>query len=210
MSALTIGAVGAGLGAAYKIYSGIKQNSLADKINPQYTNYQTSPYAQQSLGVATQLFNGRMPGAATAQAKLLQSQGNTIANAQRGATDASQLLAVGSGAQAGTDAAEVDLAGKEGQYKTGLLDNVQNAYNQLTGEQHFQHQAMLQKYGIDTADKSALRGAGMNNIAGGINDVASGALLLNQYGAGGGNKQLGAMGGFNFNSLPAGYLNTGK
>lgn len=192
MSALTIGAVGAGLGAAYKIYSGIKQNNLADKINPNYTAYQESPYAKQSLGLATQMFNGRMPGAAKAEENILGAQANQNANVQRNATDSSTALLLGQAGEAQANQASNDLAIKEGTYKTGLLDNVQNALNQLTGEKHIQHQDMMQKYGIDTADKSALRGAGMTNIAGGVNDFASEALLLNQNGA---FKSKGGLGG---------------
>lgn len=186
----------AGLG---KGFFGKKQIDLAGKINPNLPKYTTSPYAQQSLGAAQMLFNGRMPGAAAAQAKLLQSQGNTIANAQRGSTDASQLLAVGSGAQAGTDAAVVDLASQEGQYKSGLLDNLQNAYGQLTGEYQKEYNSQLQKYGIDVGAKTDLMNAGVNNAYGAGGDVSSLLGLLDQSGVFSRNKKSTGIGGNGFN-----------
>lgn len=178
-------AIGAGLGAAsagYKLYSGIKQVGQANKINPIYTPYTASNAVKQQLGTVQNAYQGRMAGAASASDRILQSQANTLANASRGATDASQLLAVGAGSEGAADQASVDLAAKEGQNKTGILDNLQNAYNKMTEDERQVYQSKLQKYQMDTQAKQALGQAGMSNIYGAGSDLAGMALQGAQLG----------------------------
>ena len=180
MSFVAIGGIGAGLGAAFKIYQGVKQNSLADQINPQYDVYKGSSAVGQNVAAAQNAYQGRMAGAGSAQENLLRAQQNQFANASRGATDASQLLALGAAGQGQTDAGVNNLATAEGQNQRGLLDNLQAAYGQKVQDDRAINQSQLEKYQIDTGAKQALRGAGMNNIAGGINDAAGMALQLGQ------------------------------
>ena len=180
MSFVAIGGIGAGLGAAFKIYQGVKQNSLADQINPQYDVYKGSSAVGQNVAAAQNAYQGRMAGAGSAQENLLRAQQNQFANASRGATDASQLLALGAAGQGQTDAGVNNLATAEGQNQRGLLDNLQAAYGQKVQDDRAINQSQLEKYQIDTGAKQALRGAGMNNIAGGINDAAGMSLQLGQ------------------------------
>lgn len=206
-------AIGAGLGAAsagYKLYSGIKQVGQANKINPVYTPYTASNAVKQQLGTVQNAYQGRMAGAASASDRILQSQANTLANASRGATDASQLLALGASTEGTADQASVDLAAREGQNKTGILDNLQNAYNKMTEDERQVYQSKLQKYQMDTQAKQALGQAGMGNIAGGIGDLGGLAIQgaqLKGLGAGGGMNQIG---GYNLgqqslvSSMPSG------
>lgn len=178
--------IGGGIGLAAGLAKGLfgkKQIDLAGKINPNLPNYVTSPYALQSLGLATQMFNGRMPGAAEAGRGILGSQANQIGNIQRNATDSSTALALGQASQGQADESTNNLAIKEGGYKAGLLDNVQNAYNQLTGEHQKEYNSQLQKYGIDNEAKTALMNSGANNLYGSANDTASLLALLDQSGA---------------------------
>ena len=130
MSFVAIGGIGAGLGSAFKIYQGIKQNSLADQINPVYDVYKGSNAVGQNVAAAQNAYQGRMAGANSAQENLLRAQQNQFANASRGATDASQLLALGAAGQGQTDAGVNNLATAEGQNQRGLLDNLQAAYGQ--------------------------------------------------------------------------------
>lgn len=169
----------AGLG---KYFLGGKQNKLADQINPNWKPYVESPYAKQSLGLATQLFNGRMPGAAEAARGIQGTQANQISNIGRNATDSSTALALGAASQGQADESVNNLAIKEGGYKAGLLDNVQNAYNQLTGEHHKVYDSENQKYLTDTQNQFALRTAGINNQYGAASDVSSLLALLDQSG----------------------------
>jgi hypothetical protein len=182
-------AVGAGisaLGSLGKIFAGAKQNKLANKINPFYQQYQENPLAKENLAVNKNMFYGRMPGAQKAESNIMQAQSNQLASAQRGATDASQLLAVGAGLQGGTNEAFSNLAAAEGQSKAGLLANLGQAYRGAISEGDKTYESMLQKYQMDTQAKTALRNAGQQNIFGGIGDIGAGFM---QYG------QLKNMGG---------------
>jgi hypothetical protein len=175
-------AVGAGisaLGSLGKIFAGAKQNKLANQINPIYQQYQENPLAKENLAVNKNMFYGRMPGAQKAESNIMQAQSNQLANAQRGATDASQLLALGAGLQGGTNEAFSNLAAAEGQSKAGLLTNLGQAYRGAISEGDKAYESMLQKYQMDSQAKSALRESGMQNIFGGIGDVAGGLM---QYG----------------------------
>lgn len=178
--------IGGGIGllaGAGKYFFGKKQQKLADQINPNWKPYVESPYAKQSLGLATQMFNGRMPGAAEAGRGILGAQANQIGNIQRNATDSSTALALGQASQGQADESTNNLAIKEGGYKAGLLDNVQNAYNQLTNENHKVYDSEMQKYQTDTQNQLALRTAGINNQYSAANDTSSLLALLDQSGA---------------------------
>ena len=175
------GAVTSGLGALGKIFAGAKQNKLANQINPFFQQYQKNPLAQENLAVNKNMFYGRMPGAQKAESNIMQSQSNLFSNAQRGATDSSQLLAVGSGLQGGTNEAFSNLAAAEGQSKAGLLTNLGQAYRGAISEGDKAYDSMLQKYQIDRQDKAALRGSGMQNIFGGVGDIGAGLMQYGQF-----------------------------
>jgi len=179
MDPFTIGALVSGVGALGKVFSGAKQNRLANKINPVFQQYQQNPLAQENLALNKNLFYGRMPGAQKAESNIMQAQSNQLASAQRGATDASQLLAMGAGLQGGTNEAFSNLAAVEGQSKAALLPSLGQAYRGAISEADKAYESMLQKYQIDRQDKAALRESGMQNIFGGIGDIGAGAM---QYG----------------------------
>lgn len=179
MDPFTIGALVSGVGALGKVFAGAKQNRLANKINPVFQQYQQNPLAQENLAVNKNMFYGRMPGAQKAESNIMQSQANQLANVQRGATDASQLLAMGAGLQGGTNEAFSNLAAAEGQSKAALLPSLGQAYRGAISEGDKAYESMLQKYQIDRQDKAALRNAGQQNIFGGIGDIGAGLM---QYG----------------------------
>jgi hypothetical protein len=170
------GAVASGLGALGKVFAGMKQNKLANQINPFFQQYQKNPLAQENLAVNKNMFYGRMPGAQKAESNIMQSQSNLFSNAQRGATDSSQLLAVGSGLQGGTNEAFSNLAAAEGQSKAGLLTNLGQAYRGAISEGDKAYESMAQKFQMDNQAKAALRQSGMQNIFGGIGDIGAGAM----------------------------------
>jgi hypothetical protein len=173
---MVAGAITSGLGALGKVFSGIKQNKLANQINPVYQQYQENPLAKENLAVNKNMFYGRMPGAQKAESNIMQAQSNQLANAQRGATDASQLLALGAGLQGGTNEAFSNLAAAEGQSKAGLLTNLGQAYRGAISEGDKAYESMFQKYQMDSQAKAALRNAGQQNIFGGIGDIGAGAM----------------------------------
>ena len=192
--------VGIGLGIAGsigKLLLGAKQNKLANQINPVYNPYTGSLAVGQNLGAVQNAYQGRMAGAATAQDRLLQSQANNFANASRGATDASQLLALGSAGQGATDTGLVNLATAEGQNKAGLLDNLQSAYGQKIQDDRYINQSQLEKYKMDTEAKAALRNSGINNMYGAVSDASGMALQLGQLKNNGGGAGYNMIGGYN-------------
>jgi len=115
-----IGGILGAVGEAAKIYTGIHQNHLANQINPQYTPYQTSPYAQKQLGLAEQLYSGRMFGAPELEKNILSTQAATLNNIGKNATDSSQALALGQLSQGQTNQAFNQLQTQEAQNKADL------------------------------------------------------------------------------------------
>ena len=172
-----------------KLFGAMKQEKLANAINPQDVTYQTNPYAKQSLGAVQNLMNGRMVGAGSAERNIAASQANQLANVSRNATDASTALALGAAAQGQANDAYENLQAKEGQQKYGLLDNLQAAYKTMIGEGDKVYQDQLRKYQNDVQAKAALRNASWQNYAGFGNDLTSAALTAATGG-------LSSLGGF--------------
>jgi len=185
--------IGAGLalgGAIGKFASGVKQSKEAKKINPQWQDYQTSPFATRRLGLANQLFNSRMAGAAQMERNLLSSQGNVLDAVQRNATDSSQALAFAAGSQGQTDQSLSDLQTAEQQNKYSMLDNLNNAYETMIGEGDKVYGSQLQKFQIDSQRKDALASSGAANKYGAIGDLGSMFMMGDQlFGGGGGNSR---------------------
>jgi hypothetical protein len=175
---LGIGAIGAGA----KIFTGLHQNQLANQINPVFQQYQTSPFAKQQLGIANQLFNGRMAGAASEEQNIAGSQAQYLNNVNRNATDSGQALALGGLSQGQSNQAYNQLGIREAQNKYGLLDNLNAAYQSMIGEGNKVYQSGFDKYLSDVESKSALRNAGAQNTFSGLNDLGSSAFLANQGG----------------------------
>lgn len=174
-------AIGAGLSLANSIgrwFSGNRQNKLANKINPVFNPYTASPYAQKRLGLASQLFNGRMFGAPQLERNIFSNQQSVINNINKNATDASQALAYAAGAQGQTDQALTNLQTAEAQNKYQMLDNLNNAYEGMVNEGDKEYNSMLQKYQSDVDQKNALRDAAMKNKYGAVSDLASLAIQL--------------------------------
>lgn len=205
MDPFTIGgALVSGLGALGKVFAGAKQNKLANQINPIFQQYQKNPLAQENLAVNKNMFYGRMPGAQRAESNIMQAQSNQLANAQRGATDASQLLAMGAGLQGGTNDAFSNLAAAEGQSKAGLLPSLNQAYRGVISEGDKSYDSMMQKFQMDSQAKAALRQSGMQNIFGGIGDIGAGAMQFGMLkGMGGGMGTQGSQGFSSMGSNPA-------
>lgn len=193
---LGIGATMSGISNLNKLILGFKQGKEANKINPQYQLYKGSDAVGQNLATAQNAYNGRMGGAVAAEDKILQGQNNVINNAARGATDASQLLAIAQGSQNQANDALIGLQGQEAKQKMGLLDNLQNAYGAKIKDDMAINQSANNKFEIDANAKAALRGASINNKQGAITDAGNMSLLLGQL------KNSGASGGVGGNISP--------
>lgn len=177
MGAGLIGGILGGIADVGKIIGGFSQNHEANQINPVYRPYEISPYAKAQLGLAQQLFNGRMFGASALEQNIANSQANYMANVGRNATDSSQALALGALSQGQTNNAYNDLQIKEAQNKYDLLGNLNTAEQGMTAELDKQYQDMLTKYMIDTQQKAALKNSAFNNIFSGFGDISGGLIM---------------------------------
>lgn len=182
MGAGLIGGILGAVGSLGKIGVGIAQNSEANKIDPVYKPYEVSQYAQNQLGTAQQLFNGRMAGAADQERNIATSQADSFANAARGATDSGQLLQMGAAGQGMANNAYQQLQIAEKQNKYDLLGNLNAGYQAMTAEGDKVYQDQLNKFNIDSQQKAALRSSAWGNIFGGANDLASTAVQGDQLG----------------------------
>lgn len=173
--------IGAGIGVANAIgrwFTGKKQKKLANQINPVFNQYQASPYAGQRLGLAKQLYAGRMFGAPQLERNIFSNQANTLNNVNKVATDASQALAYGAAAQGQTDDSLTNLQTAEAQNKYQMLGNLNSAYDTMIGEGDKEYNSMLQKYQSDVTQKNDLMQAGMLNKYGAGSDLASLGIQL--------------------------------
>lgn len=180
-------AAGAAISLANQVgkwFGGNKQSKEAKKINPVWTDYQSNPYAARQLAMAQNMFGGRMAGAPQMERNILSSQGNTMANVNRNATDASQALAYGAASQGQADQSFTDLQTAESQNKYNMLGNLNNAYGAMINEGDKVYQNKMQKFMIDSQRKDALANAGAQNKYGAGNDLSSMFMQLGMLNGG--------------------------
>lgn len=176
-------AVGAGISLANQIgkwFSGNKQTKEAKKINPVFNQYKTNPYAKTQLGLAQQLFGGRMAGATEMEKNILSSQGSVLDGIDRTATDGAQALAAKIATQGQTDQSFSNLQTLEKQNKYDMLSNLNESYGQLINEGDKEYDSMLEKFRFDSGRKDALMSAGKMNKYGAVNDISSLAMQYSQ------------------------------
>jgi hypothetical protein len=190
----------------FKIGLGIKQARDAKKINPQDVTYQTSPYAKQQLGMAQQLFNGRMAGATQEEQNIYGSQANFMDTARKNATDSSQLLALAGQAQGRTNEGFNALGVQESQNKYNMLDNLNRAYQTMTSEGDKVYNDQLRKYQRDYDLKQQLGSSGMTNIYGGLTGMTNAALQAMGLGSGGSTGSTAGTGGGNSGGMFSGLF----
>jgi hypothetical protein len=196
----TAGMIIGGLGGVGKSIFGISQMNKAKQIKPEWAAYEKNKLADQNLGAASNLFYGKNRAFTQAEANIRQAQSNQMSNAQRNATDSATLLATGAGAAENANQAFSNLAGQEAQQQAGVLDNLSRAYGMSIAEGDKVQANKLMKYQLDSQAQAALRESGMNNIFGGIGDIAGGMIQAGGMTGGGG--MGGAQAGFN---APANY-----
>ena len=191
IAAGTAGTVGlsaglVGLSAGLGLFQTIKAGS----IHPQYSPYQVSDYAKQRLGMAQQLYNGRMAGAANQEQNIANNQANTIASASRGASNGAQLLALGGAAQGQSNKAYADLGAQEAQNKMQQAQNLNGALDNMTAEEYKVYQDKLNQYQTQMQQKTSLMNAGLTNIGNAANSAYSMYRMGDFKGlfGGGGNK----------------------
>lgn len=159
----------AGISAA----KGVQQSNLANKINPKYKPYKTSEYAKQRLGMAQQMYGGRMAGAGRLEDSIYTQQANTNAAINRNATSGSQALSLAGAVQGQTNQSLGDLASMEAQDKFNRGQNLNAAYEGMIHEGEKEYDDMMMKYRDDVAAKTALRASSAQNWGNAMNGAMS-------------------------------------
>lgn len=173
--------IAAGVGAAsgiFKIGQGIHQNNLANKVVVPEANYETSPYAVKIMDEANRIKNSRMAGAADAENNIFGSQANATGAINRNSTSGAQALAMLAATQGNTNAAFNGLRAQEGNDFWMKQNAFNNAGQIMIGEGDKKYQDDVRKRQEAIAEKSGLRGAGTQNIGGGMNDLMNNAFMF--------------------------------
>lgn len=188
-------AIGAGLGLVGGIGKMIgrgKANREMNKLLAQDPTYKENPLAKQRLGLAQQLLNARMPGAASAERNIYSNQANQLSNLQRNATDSSQLLALGSGAFGQANQAFNNLGEAEAQNYQQNVQNLNQAQQGVINEGDKVYQDQVRRWG----DMAQIRGAQNANRQANWGDVGNLGFGLANFGMSGGmNGLFGGNGG---------------
>lgn len=177
---IPFGLIAAGIGAGIKLIKAGHQNKLANQVVVPEANYSVSPYAENTLALAKQMYNSKMPGADIAGNGFLASNAIANANIGRNSTDSSQALALMAATQGQTDQSFTDLGLKDAQYRENAFSNVNSANAGMTNEMDKIYQDKVRKQQQALDEKAALRGAANANFGNSLNDITSGAFMFDQ------------------------------
>jgi len=122
------------VGTLFNSIAGIKADKKLSKLIEQDPKYKTSPYAQNTLGLAQTLLNSRMAGAASRERNIYGNQANVMGNVNRNVTDASQAAALAAGIQGQTNQSFNDQQALEAQDYYNKLNNLNQANQGMTQE----------------------------------------------------------------------------
>jgi len=164
------------LGGLFGMIRGRQMEKEAKRINPLYENYQTSGAAKALAGMAQTNLNAVNPLFAAQQRQISGSQANAMAGLNRGAMDASQLIAGAAGMQGQADQASFNLGMQEQANKQQNMQNWMQAQNVLLGEDRMKYQDMLTKFQFDQNQKNSLRFGGANAVVGGLGQIGAGLM----------------------------------
>lgn len=187
--AIGVGLAGGIAGLIGKGAARRRANREMERLIGEDPTYQRSQYAGKQLGVAQQLFSGRMAGASDLQKNIMSNQANLTGQIDRNATDSSQALALLAGTQGGTNQALQNLQTQEAQNKYSLLDNLNAAYGVNRQEDINAYQDQVRRFG----DKVQLKGGIAQNQQNQWGDIGNFGLGVANIGLSGGFK--GAFGG---------------
>lgn len=182
---------GVGLaGAVGKMIGRGKANKQMNALLAQDPQYKENPLAKQRMGLAQQLLNARMPGAAAVERNIYGNQASYLSNASKVATDSSQLLALGAKAQGQTNAAFEDLGIQEAQDYQRRYGNLSQAQEGVINEQDKVYQDKIRRFG----NLAQIRGAQNANRQANWGDVSNfgfSAMNFGLQGAGGIGQMIG-------------------
>lgn len=168
------------VGGIFSAIAGIKADKKLSSLIKEDPQYTSSPYAANNLGMAQQLLNSRMAGAAGRERNIQTSGANARAAIGRNATDSSQALALMAGSQGMEGNQYNDLAMQEGQDAAMKQQNLFGANQGMTAEhkdlfddsvRRWQDQVntVMTQYKMRTKGGSDISqwGAGLSSMGGG-------------------------------------------
>src|ERR1700722_8773782 len=189
---LTAIGLGVGLiGGVAKLFGASSANQKLNQLEQQDPTYTANPIAAQSLSLAQPLLNARMPGAATAEKNIYNTQANTLAADQRGATSSAQLLATAGGVQGQTNQSFSNLGQAEAQDYQRRYANLGEAQQGEINEQQKVYQDQVRRFG----DLAQIRGAQNQNTQNAWSSLSSAGFGLANFGLAGGARALSGGGG---------------
>lgn len=151
--------VGALIGAGAKAGLGIYQLIKSGKVKPQ----DLTPEMKERLQGARIAAKGEMPGLGKAKADILGAQAGGVKSIQEtGTSNASRLGAI-AGLNQNTQSQMSDLGVKDAQFRIGQQDKLSQTLQNVSDKKDQYSDAAA-------ATKSALLGAGIQNISGGLNE----------------------------------------
>ena len=167
----------AAVGVVGKVISGNEQASAAKKAQQNAEaldkQYQPSQYSKDTLATAQQAYGGRMTGAETLDRNIDANTANTTASNVRGATSGAQFLAAQAASEGQNNQAHQNEQLQEGQNKYGLLNNLNLARMQMTGEGDKGYLSQQNQFQNQQNQANQLRQSSLSNYFGALNDTTS-------------------------------------
>lgn len=159
-----------GLSAGFKLVSGLSQRSAANKVKVPEVKYTPSPYARDTLNIAKNLYGGRMPGAANAEANILSNNAATQGAIGRNANDSSQALALLTAAQGNTDQALTGLANQDSMFKMNAANLLAGANQGMTTEMDKVYNDQVRARNEAMQAKNNLNQSFLSNVGNALNE----------------------------------------
>lgn len=179
----SIAGLGLGLvGGIANLFGAGKANRQLGQLLQQDPKYTANPIAAQRMGLAQNLLNARMPGAASLQQNIYGSAANTMAGVNRNATDSSQALALGAASQAQQGQQFQQLNQAENQNYQQRYSNLAEAQQGQISEQEKEFQDQVRQF----QDRAQITGAQVQNRANAWNSISNLGMAGLNFGLAGG------------------------
>jgi hypothetical protein len=196
--------IGVGIGVAGAIgqmFGRGKANGQMGRLMKSNPTYQENPLAKQRLGMAQQLLNARMAGAAKLENNIFANQANRVSGLQKSATDATQLLMGGAQSQSQTNDALFNLGIMEDQNFDNRLNRVEGAQQGVINEQDKVFQDQVRRFQDNMQIQGAMNANRQNNW-GTLSNMGFGLASFGMQGGFDGMFSGNAAADKQFNSMP--------
>lgn len=170
-----------GLSGAQTAYGIVQQRKAKKELENLGARpvYQVQPEAYKQLAISQGLASNRnLPGQQDMEAMIDAQTGNVVTDINRSGGSMADRMAAIAAAYAGGTTQKVGIGMQAQQQYLNNLQNLQQAYGQMVSEKDKVFASKQQDYDIKNAALQALMGAGIQNIAGGVQGMAG---SVNQY-----------------------------